>query len=234
MALRKRAFTLALASLSLAACTISGEPATEIPPTTATSKSGASIAVTAEPTTSSMEAPVDEAPSESEPVGTSSSIETPVVPSVSDSSAPPIVTGTVGQIQNLTLDQAIHSTGWSEKIDTPVGQGAQQVKQSQVTCSSNFSSSDPLEYRFSEASGTLAITVQQALSSDTSDGIIEVAVFVDGRQSLQQLGFKDARTFTVPLTGVNAVKVAVRGVAEKSGACPGYVTALLTNLSITS
>jgi hypothetical protein len=84
-----------------------------------------------------------------------------------------------------------------------------------------------LEYRFSNAGGTLTVAVQQGLESATSDGVAEVALFVDGRQTqTQQVSFKEKKTFTTPLTGVNAVKLAVREVSGKSLGCPGSITVL--------
>lgn len=214
---------LSVAALSLAACTGPNQPGSQVPSSLLTSNTPTTVTITEQveqPSTSTDEiAPPIEQPSD---------------PSTSVTSGPPIVTGTSGQPQTLTLDQAVHNLGWSEKIDTPVGRSLQQVKEIQVSCSAAFNDSEMLEYRFSGSSGTLSVTVQQALSSDTSDGVVEAALFVDGRQSLQQLGFKETKTFTTPLTGVNAVKIAIRGVVDNSGLCPGEVTAVITNISITS
>lgn len=131
------------------------------------------------------------------------------------------------------MDQAFRHTGWSERVDTPVGGTPQQVIENAVSCSSDFDQTQALEFRFSNSAGTFTAVAQQALESGTSDGTAEVALFVDGRQvQTQQLGFKDKRTFSTPLTGVNAIKIVVREIYGKGSNCPGQVTLVISNLSI--
>lgn len=209
--------TLVMAStaalLTFAGCSGQTPPAAPSVASTPATTSSSSTSATPTTTTSSS--------------SSSSSSSTSNAGGSSDPSSPPVVTGTQSGTQTLTLDQAFKHEYWEEKVDTPVGGSPQQVIETTTSCSNDFRQSGMLEYRFSNASGTLTVVVQQGLESQTSDGVAEVALFVDGRQTqTQQVSFKEKRTFTTPLTGVNAVKVAVREIYGKSGSCPGQITVL--------
>lgn len=214
--------------LVVAGC--SSSPTTSGPDASTAQKSISSPATETTSSTGPSE-PAASTPTSPPPIPVTTTEVAKPPPETTTSTGPPVVTGTKGSSQNLTLDQAVHSSGWSEKVDTPVGGASQQAIVTDVTCSSDFDPNAMLEYRFSGASGTLTVTFQQSLGSDTSDGIVEAAMFVDGRQSLQQFSFKEKRTFSTPLAGVNAIKLAVRGVSLKD-TCPGTSTVLITSISV--
>jgi hypothetical protein len=143
----------------------------------------------------------------------------------------PVITATQGSSRTLTLADAIHSQSWTEKIDTPVGGKSLQALVHPVNyCSESFDS-EPLEFRFNGVEGTMTIDFQQSLASDTSDGVAEVQISVDSKQSLIQFGFKDKKSFSSSLVGVNSVKVASRQPYQK-GKCPGDLTILITQIVI--
>ncbi|CCH78832.1 hypothetical protein BN12_350038 [Nostocoides japonicum T1-X7] len=154
-------------------------------------------------------------------------------PGSTDSTTPPVVTGTAGVPRNLTRDDIFNPGDWVEGSYAPADTGKQQpAMEVSVTCSSSSSDPESMEMRFSQYSGTLTAELAQAIDSPTSDVEVQAALRVDGREvAVRRFDFKETARLQTKLAGAAAVVLEVSAVADDN--CSSHVTnVLITSLSV--
>ncbi len=163
----------------------------------------------------------------------------------SDEADAPIVTGSSSAPQDLTLGDFFIREGWEEdEVRLPRQQDPVQALTTELSPENSGyrgydcedlrepPSAPPLELRLAAESGTLNLTVSQALNSATSDTLLEAKLLADNRtiETITIL-FEELRTLSVPVDGVSSVKLEI-SVVPDSASCS--TTAVVRDVELTS
>lgn len=213
-----------------------GQPAVEASPSTATSSPSSSSSSqepsspTSSSTTSLPSRPTTEDSDSADTTG-------------SDEAEPPVVTGSSSAPQDLGLADFFVREGWQEgelqvpRESEPVQAISTEVSlqySSRTSCEnvSEFPSAPPLELRLAAESGTVSFTFSQALTSATSDTLLDVKLLADNRTAdTATVPFQESRTLSVEVVGVSSVRVEI-AVNGDSPSCS--TTAVVRDVQLTS
>lgn len=214
---------------TLAACT--GTPTLPMTPASSTTTVAASTTTSAsgasEPATASASATPSEPPTLGATLGpapTSTSVPAAsAAPMPTGAPTPNLLTTTPGATLTLGTANAFHADGWTATQAQPAGApGALPAMSAVVNCDSTGA---VVEYRFSNATGSIDVEAAQDIMSTSASNTVSVSLLADGKAVAEQkIGFKQKASLRAPLAGVTVLQI----VAKPTGACTASSTALIT------
>ncbi len=217
-----------VASLACSACTLSGGASAAPAPLVTVAAASASTpapATSYAPTTPNWTPwKPTAAASDTNPVAT----PTMGMPVPSATPAGPVINVAPGVHRSVTRADAFSAGSWVQGGYQPVG-SAQTIEAlaSSVGCNGT---SDPLEFRFSQTSGTLVLGVAQAIDSASSTESLTWTVASDGRLTQTvAIAFREAAEITVPLAGVSVVDLTLSVPGPCSAGATGLVVKAVVN-----
>lgn len=237
----RRGVALAAVALALSGCTLPG--GTRTPGVSATSVDAPSVTASpsAAETPSSGASPAESTSAPSTPPTTLSPAPTAPLPTPTAASPtigatatppigvlPPAITVGVGQVRHLTREDAVQANLWAQGPAQPVG-SASWIYALGYTVGCQATST-PLEFRFAQTQGALALSVAQSAASRSSTEKLDWIVLVDGRPVVtRSLGFNETADLTVPLASAATVQI----VLTNPSPCQGMATGLITRAVVT-
>lgn len=150
----------------------------------------------------------------------------------STSSGGPLTTESAGRPLHLT-DFFMPGSDWQEKrYDVADKSQVQGIGTTVANCGSYYAPQE-LELRLANNFHELTFTVGQANDSRASDQAVSVEVLANNAQvEIRSVPFNQLQQFTIPVTGVNALKIDLRLDEDVPHCGTGSVVAVLTDVQL--
>lgn len=137
-----------------------------------------------------------------------------------------------GETVPLSLNEAFNpSSGWHEdRYDIASAMEVRGISQKNMAC---WNERPELEFRLANHYSELSFSFGQANDSLSADLNLKVAVYGDEKQlDVNSVPFNQTRNMTVPVTGVNSLKIIISANDEKCEGLQQSLTPVLYNLTI--
>ncbi len=125
-----------------------------------------------------------------------------------------VITIEDGTTRELLRADAFDPGDWEEGSHQIAGK-SEQIQAMAATLGCSGGNMEQIEFRFAETTGTLKVDVAQDMRSESSSGLIEFSLVVDGRQvQTKSIGFKETEQLTTDLANVTVVQIQAHEIGE--------------------